>query len=255
MTLAAFCSPIVTINYLLLFKMKSFFRFSAGEWAASMLIGALIIAGILFFFLYENSAAPHEDFSRYRKQFIAFEAEQQRLADSVAAARQRQKQARLTRQDSRFNRLTAFDKDSLKRTSRQRQYQIVKVELNEADTNDIMTVPQFGSKRAQKIVEYRNKLGGFYSLEQLREIYILQNLNIEYAEEYFRIDVEKIKKININQCDYKGLIAHPYFDSYLVKCILNHRKKHGAIKDMAELRDITHIYAELEEKLKWYVEF
>ncbi len=235
--------------------MKSFFRFSAGEWAASMLIGALIIAGILFFFLYENSAATHEDFSRYRDQFIAFETEQQRLADSVADARQRQKQARFTRHDSHYNRLTAFSGDSLKRTARQRQYQIVKVELNRADTNDIMTVPKFGSKRAQKIVEYRNKLGGFYALEQLQEIYILQNLNLEFAEEYFRIDASKIKKININQCDYKTLIAHPYFDSYLVKSILNHRKKNGPIKDMSQLREITHIYAELEEKLRWYVEF
>lgn len=235
--------------------MKSFFRFSAGEWAASMFIGALIIAGILFFFLYENSAAPHEDFRRYRNQFIAFETEQQRLADSVADARQRQKQARFARHDSHFNRMTAFSNDSLKRTSRQRQYQIVKVELNQADTNDIMTVPQFGSKRAQKIVEYRNKLGGFYALEQLQEIYILQNLKLEFAEEYFRIDASKIKKININQCDYKTLIAHPYFDSYLVKSILNYRKKNGRIKDMEQLRDITHIYAELEEKLKWYVEF
>ena len=118
-----------------------------------------------------------------------------------------------------------------------------------------MRIPGFGSKRAQKIVEYRDKLGGFYNLSQLKEIYILQNINLEHIEKYFTANRQLIRKININQCDYKTLIAHPYFDSYLTKTILNYRQKNGAIRDMAQLRDITHIYAELEEKLKWYVEF
>ena len=129
------------------------------------------------------------------------------------------------------------------------------MELKRADTSDIMRIPQFGSKRAQKIVEYRDKLGGFYSLAQLQEIYILQNINLEYVEKYFTADCKLIRKIDINQCDYKTLVSHPYFDSYLTKTILYYRQKNGPIRDMSQLRDITHIYAELEEKLQWYIEF
>ena len=145
--------------------------------------------------------------------------------------------------------------DSLKKQPQKPQYAIVKVELNRADTSDIMRIPGFGSKRAQKIVEYRDKLGGFYDLSQLKEIYILQNINIAYVEKYFTTDRKLIQKINLNQCDYKTLISHPYFDSYLTKTILNYRQKSGTIRDMVHLREITHIYAELEEKLVWYVEF
>ena len=68
--------------------MKSFFRFTAGEWAASALMGLLIIAGILFYFLYEKSAVAHTDYTEYEEIFAQFEREQQRLADSVEAARQ-----------------------------------------------------------------------------------------------------------------------------------------------------------------------
>lgn len=238
--------------------MKSFFRFTAGEWAASMLMAALIIAGILFFFLYENSDAAIADYSAYRTQFEQFEKEQQRLADSVCEARQKQYESRRSRyqysEDARIY-AAAFTGDSLKKLNKRQQYRIVKVELNRADTSDITRIPQFGSKRAQKIIEYRDKLGGFHSLEQLREIYILQNINLEYAEQYFDVDTRFIKKININNCDYKTLISHPYFDSYLTKTILNHRQKHGSIHNMDELREVTHIYSELEEKLKWYIEF
>ena len=214
--------------------MTSFFRFTAGEWAASALIGLLLLAGILFYFLYENTAVAYTGSAEYQEILAQFEQEQQHLSDTAKKA---------------------FSGDSLKKQPKKQLYDIVKVELNRADTTDIMRIPQFGSKRAQRIVEYRDRLGGFYSLAQLQEIYILQNINVEYLEKYFTIDRRQIRKININQCDYKTLVSHPYFDSYLTKTILNYRQKNGPIRDMAQLRDITHIYAELEEKLQWYIEF
>ena len=36
---------------------------------------------------------------------------------------------------------------------------------------------------------------------------------------------------------------------------MSYRRKSGEIKDMEQLRELTHIYAELEEKLRWYIEF
>ena len=243
--------------------MKSFFRFTAGEWAAAALMGILIIAGILFYYLYENSAVAHTDYTEYQEMFAQFEQEQQQLADSVEAAKLATYRNRyaynseLYRKNDHYDLGTAksFSDDSLKKQPQKPQYAIVKVELNRADTSDIMRIPGFGSKRAQKIVEYRNKLGGFYDLSQLKEIYILQNISTEYVAKYFTANRQLIRKININQCDYKTLIAHPYFDSYLTKTILNYRQKNGSIRDMDHLREITHIYAELEEKLVWYVEF
>ena len=249
--------------------MKSFFRFTAGEWAASALMALLIIAGILFYFLYENSAVAHTNYTEYQELFAQFEQEQQRLADSVETAR-KYKRTRAYSGDSashddkhdwqysvetRHGTSLQHTNDSLRKQPKKPQYAIVKVELNRADTSDIMRIPSFGSKRAQKIVEYRDKLGGFYNLKQLKEIYILQNIDLEYLEKYFTADRQLIRKININQCDYKTLISHPYFDSYLTKTILNYRQKNGSIRDMAHLREITHIYAELEEKLQWYIEF
>jgi DNA uptake protein ComE-like DNA-binding protein len=263
--------------------MKSFFRFTAGEWAASALMGILIIAGILFYFLYENSAVAHTDYTEYQEQLAQFEQEQQKLADSAKAARKwGNKRTRAYygnsasgtggmskpyRQgtyyghngqysvETRHGTSLQHPNDSLRKQPQKPQYDIIKVELNRADTSDIMRIPGFGSKRAQKIVEYRDKLGGYYNLAQLKEIYILQNIKLEYVEKYFTTDRKLIRKININQCDYKTLVSHPYFDSYLTKTILNYRQQNGPIRNMAHLREITHIYAELEEKIQWYVEF
>lgn len=217
--------------------MKSFFRFTAGEWAASALIGLLIMVGILFHFLHHQSAAAHADTSKYQSLPTNF------------------KQPKSPPYSTKPKRVQAFSGDSLKKLPRRQLYDIVKVELNTADTTDIMRIPQFGSKRSQRVVEYRDKLGGFHDFSQLQEIYILQNINEEYLEKYFTIDRSLIQKININQCDYQTLIAHPYIDSYLCKTILHYRQHNGPIRDMAHLREITHIYPELEEKLQWYIEF
>ena len=134
-------------------------------------------------------------------------------------------------------------------------YEIVKLDLNSCDTNELVTVPQFGSKRAAKLVEYREKLGGFNSISQLQEVYILQNIDTVKLKDYLYINKQKIKKLNINTATYQELVAHPYIDSYLTKLIIHHRERNGPIRDLDELQRITHAYPELIEKLKPYVVF
>ena len=134
-------------------------------------------------------------------------------------------------------------------------YEIIKIELNSCDTNELVIVPQFGSKRAAKLVEYRDKLGGFNSLSQLQEVYILQNIDTVKLKGYLYINRQKIKKLNINTATYQELVAHPYIDSYLTKLIIHHRERNGPIRDLDELQRITHAYSELIEKLKPYLVF
>ena len=134
-------------------------------------------------------------------------------------------------------------------------YDIVKVDLNSCDTNDLLTVPQFGSKRAAKLVEYREKLGGFYCYSQLQEVYVMQNIDTTRLKDYLFINKQKIKKLNINTATYKELVSHPYIDAYLTKLILQHREKNGPIRDLNELQQITHAYPELIEKLRPYIGF
>lgn len=134
-------------------------------------------------------------------------------------------------------------------------YDIVKLDLNSCDTNDLISVPQFGSKRAAKLVEYREKLGGFHSYAQLQEVYVMQNIDTNKLKNYLYINKQKIKKLNINTATYKELVSHPYIDAYLTKLILNHRERKGPIRDLHELQQITHAYPELIEKLRPYLSF
>ena len=227
--------------------MKTKFHFTRGEWAAALLMLIIILASNIFYFFYDIPLKPSPDVHLYETQFQQFALEQQRLEDSLNFLRQ---QAYASRSKSRTDTLPPF-----KSQERKLLYDIVRIDLNSCDTNDLVTVPQFGSKRAAKLVEYRDKLGGFNSISQLQEVYILQNIDTVKLKDYLYINKQKIKKLNINTATYQELVVHPYIDSYLTKLIIHHRERNGPIRDLDELQRITHAYPELIEKMRPYVAF
>lgn len=235
-------------------------NFTRGEWIAASLLLSSILGMLLFSQLYENRATEKYDFSDFKIAATHFAERQQWLEDSMEVAR-KEEWAKGRKEEWAKGRKGEGGKEyypkdsSWKKQEKKPQYAIVKLELNICDTSEIVVVPQFGSKRAKKLVEYREKLGGFYSFEQIKEVYILQNIEVEFLKKYFTLDVSLIHKININTATYKELVAHQYIDSYLAKTIINHREKKGKFNNLNELQQATNAYQELMDKLAHYIEF
>jgi len=233
-------------------------KFTRGERIAATILLIFIILQLLFSVLFEARPAEPPDYSGFKEWVTRFETHLQFVEDSIENARkeryantyQQNRKTYYSYDSSRYKNNIPFEKQEKKP-----QYAIVKLELNRCDSTEVIVVPQFGSKRAQKLVEYREKLGGFYAFEQLKEIYILQNIEVEFLKKYFTLDVSLIRKININTAPYKELITHPYLDSYLVKMILNYREKNGKFTSIEEVQKATNAYQELVEKLEHYIEF
>lgn len=228
--------------------MKANVNFTGGERMAALILLTLILSSYLVYYLYDGKKDTPIDARKYLAMFNAFETEQARLADSAAESRQH----RFDREPYPYS---LNDTSKGKKIPKKPLYDIVKINLNRCDSTDITVVPQFGSKRAARLVEYRDRLGGFYSLSQLKEVYVLQTVDDELIAKYFVVHPSDVRKLNINEASYKELISHPYFDAYLTKTILNYRQKNGKIHSLDELQKITHAYPELMEKLKHYVVF
>jgi len=125
------------------------------------------------------------------------------------------------------------------------------VNVNLADTNELKKIPGIGSGIARTIVNYRNRLGGFCSLEQLEEIdYITPEML-----KWFKLEEISLRKLNINQAGLDKLRAHPYLNFYQAKVILEHRRKKGKITSLSQLA----LYEEFTEKdlkrLSAYIQF
>ncbi len=227
--------------------MKKNIHFSRGEWIASLSMLAIVLGSYLFYYLYDTKLSDSADYSSYIALVDDFLTEQARLSDSAALVRQ-----------ARYSYVPYMRSDTGTRNSKRTKdpmYAIVKLDLNHCDSMDIVVVPQFGQKRAARLVEYRERLGGFYDLSQVREVYVLQDIDLELMEKYFYIRPDDVRKININTATYKELVSHPYLDTYLTKLIVNHRERNGPITSFEQLQSITHAYPELMEKLRHYVAF
>jgi competence protein ComEA len=126
--------------------------------------------------------------------------------------------------------------------------------INTADTTQLKQIRGIGSKLSARIVKYRDRLGGFYSLEQLREVYGLQPEVIDSLSKYtFVAKAHSPARINLNTATIDELRTHPYMTSNLARAIVAYREQHGRFESVEELKQIKIIKPEQYEKLRPYL--
>lgn len=112
------------------------------------------------------------------------------------------------------------------------------LDINQADSTELVALPQIGEVMASRIHRYRSRLGGFVSMEQLYEIKRMDTARFEAIRPYIILGAVEITKINVNRDEFKALLRHPYLEYEQVKAIVNHRERRGFIKDWTQLRSI-----------------
>ena len=110
------------------------------------------------------------------------------------------------------------------------------VEINAADTINLQALKGIGSGFANRIVGYRQLLGGYNSKDQLLEVYGMDSLRYLGFEAHISIDTSLLVKIPINGCTVKDLLRHPYIDYSLASTLVRERNKNGLFRDLEDLR-------------------
>ena len=113
----------------------------------------------------------------------------------------------------------------------------INIELNSADSIQLKQLPGIGTVLAKRIVKYRDLLGGFYTVDQLKEVYGLSEQTALIIEDKLTVDITRIKKLNLNFADEYELSRHPYLKKNLASKIVKFRTKHGSFQDFVILRD------------------
>jgi competence ComEA-like helix-hairpin-helix protein len=130
-----------------------------------------------------------------------------------------------------------------------------KIELNTATQEELVSLKGIGEKLSERIIKYREKIGGFQNLDQLSEVYGLSPETIKNITPKVVVDIKNIIQLNINEIDIKTLAAHPYVSYNTAKLIVNYREQHGAYEKPEDLLKIYGIEAEELSKLKPYIKF
>src|SRR5690606_31856792 len=110
-------------------------------------------------------------------------------------------------------------------------------------------------KLSARIVLYRDKLGGFYSLDQLQEVYGLKPEVIQNALIYLKLDTSNLKRVLINTEGVDVLSRHPYIRFKLANQIVNNRAHHGIYMGLDDLQSRVNITDSILVKLCHYLDF
>jgi len=129
------------------------------------------------------------------------------------------------------------------------------VELNTCDSAALEALPGIGPVLSARIIKYRNLLGGYASVEQLREVYGLTEETYDLVKERVCADAGLVKKININTAGYKQLMGLRYLEKGDIPAILKYRELMGRIENIEELVKNKILTEEKAEKVKWYLEY
>lgn len=133
---------------------------------------------------------------------------------------------------------------------------INKIDINQADSAVLVGLPGIGEKLSTRIIKYRDRLGGFYSVKQLSEVFGISDSAVGLIKERVYItDANSVKKIAINTVDYSEMTKHPYMSFVMAKLILAYRKTHGKFSGTDDLKMIEGIDAEKMRKLIPYLSF
>ena len=112
---------------------------------------------------------------------------------------------------------------------------LASVDINQASKEEWMSLPGIGEMRAQQLVNYREKLGGFLSVEQIREMHNFPDSVFQTIKPNLMIGTAGIRKLNLNEVSVADLDAHPYISKRQAELIVAFREQHGALSSPDDL--------------------
>ncbi|HEX8315095.1 MAG TPA: helix-hairpin-helix domain-containing protein [Flavisolibacter sp.] len=130
---------------------------------------------------------------------------------------------------------------------------ITLVNINEGDTAVFIALPGIGSKLSARIIAFRDKLGGFYSVEQVGETYGLPDSTFQKIKSRLQVDGSNVRKMNVNTATKDELKLHPYIRWNLANAIVEYRNQHGIFKSLEELKNIVLVDEAAFQKIYHYL--
>ena len=127
------------------------------------------------------------------------------------------------------------------------------IDINNADTTTLIALPGIGSKLAQRIINFRDKLGGFYKAEQVGETFGLPDSTFQKIKPRLTINHLTIKQFNINTASVDEMKTHPYIRYNIANAIVQYRTQHGNFSSVTDLKKIMVITDDVYNKVAPYL--
>lgn len=139
-------------------------------------------------------------------------------------------------------------------TYQQKFREVLSIELNTADTTQLIKLPGIGSKLSMNIIRLRDQLGGFDNVRQMTEVYGLSDETFKQIKGSLHVNKSLIKTLNLNAATLYELNAHPYLHGEIARALVDYRKTHNyKIVNLNQIKEIALINDEIFRKIVPYL--
>ncbi len=128
-----------------------------------------------------------------------------------------------------------------------------KVDINTATMEEFQQLPGIGVGYAARLVNTREKFGGFVKIEQLKETYGLPDSVFQKILPQLQLGTPTLRKLKINGMVADDLRKHPYLNWKIANMIVSYREQHGRYKSAVDLKQIPLITPEIYAKIVDYI--
>ncbi len=125
-------------------------------------------------------------------------------------------------------------------------------EINTGDTTEFINLYGIGRVYSNRILKFRQSLGGFFSIEQIKDVWGIEDSLYQSIRPFLTVDPTLIQKRNINNMDRDSLNKHPYINWQKSKTILAYKKTHGEYNDMDDFYKLHLLEDDFVDTMKHY---
>lgn len=127
------------------------------------------------------------------------------------------------------------------------------IDINSADTTAFISLPGIGNKLAARVINFRDKLGGFHTIEQVKETFGLPDSTFQKIKPYLVLENNAVRRINVNTATVDELKVHPYIRYNIANAVVAYRNQHGSFANIEDLKKIMLITDEVYQKIIPYL--
>jgi competence ComEA-like helix-hairpin-helix protein len=129
------------------------------------------------------------------------------------------------------------------------------IEINTADSAKLTMIRGIGPSFARRIVRYRERIGGFYNKEQLKEVFGVDDAKYAEIKNEVAVDGKRVTRLNVNTATFDQLRRFPYLSFKQMNAILEYRNQHGDYESLADMKNIVILDDGILRKIGPYLVF
>ncbi|NGM71769.1 ComEA family DNA-binding protein [Sphingobacterium sp. SGL-16] len=157
--------------------------------------------------------------------------------------------------EGKANEYPKFPERTIPKTDKIANDKVLVVELNSTDTTQLKRLKGIGIVLSARIIKFRDALGGFHQLEQLKEVYGLTEETFDLIKGNLKLSNAQVRKLDVNNLNAEELAKHPYISKKQAQVIVNFRNEHGPFRDFDNFTQNKALDKDFLRKIEPYLEF